>query len=633
VVERNLLLALMRRLRRRRRWTDALEGSALGLTVAAPVLAVATAVLRQAGATSLPARQLVAALLAAAAIGACARLARPISLVACARATDRVFAATRATVGGGSSATDDCVLAAVALAEESTVPTAFLRALTAEATTRAQGIPPRRAIPPPASRLSLLAMAGLGLVAVATLVPLSKSRGATRVRSAGSSAGSSINHGASPTRSPSLLRLDEIALASERADTHLAAIAAQQATDQDLAGLASTFDALLDDLARKGMDATSAVMRLRNLANDAQLAADLSTAAKAAGQAAAGALGAALDVGTDGKTLAAAIAAPPGATDVAGPGAARLANRGAAGRAALGRAAEVAAAGLMGPRGADSPSPSPSPSDDGEGRRRLDHGRQPPEHSSDQAPSGGQRPNGQRRLEQLRRDLEETASGCKSNPEACRRRADEAGRGLARLHREGQTAQARQRLAGAARQLLDRISRGDVAMSDREQMFRFARAAHGSTSAGVPGSGPNASDSNARGGEPGEEGWQSGQRSEPGDTVEADPADTKTAGVGAAAEGGGIGSAPGGPLLGPRQVGGPPAGREVEVRLRDDLPGPSRAEIIGGAAARGFASAGYRRLFDDYHAAVEESLDVTLVPPGRRYLVRRYFQLIRPVSR
>ena len=27
---------------------------------------------------------------------------------------------------------------------------------------------------------------------------------------------------------------------------------------------------------------------------------------------------------------------------------------------------------------------------------------------------------------------------------------------------------------------------------------------------------------------------------------------------------------------------------------------------------------------------VEETLDTTAVPPARRYLVRRYFQLIRP---
>jgi hypothetical protein len=59
--------------------------------------------------------------------------------------------------------------------------------------------------------------------------------------------------------------------------------------------------------------------------------------------------------------------------------------------------------------------------------------------------------------------------------------------------------------------------------------------------------------------------------------------------------------------------------------------GPSRSEVIQGAASRGFAHARYGEIFRDYHAAVEESLDAADVPPGQRYIVRRYFQLIRPV--
>jgi hypothetical protein len=98
------------------------------------------------------------------------------------------------------------------------------------------------------------------------------------------------------------------------------------------------------------------------------------------------------------------------------------------------------------------------------------------------------------------------------------------------------------------------------------------------------------------------------------------------------AAGGGIGSEPGGPVLGARRPmrGGASDGHEARASLNDEGAGPSRAEVIGSAAASGFASIGYRRVFDDYHAAVEEYLDATAVPPGRRYLVRRYFQLIRP---
>ena len=49
-----------------------------------------------------------------------------------------------------------------------------------------------------------------------------------------------------------------------------------------------------------------------------------------------------------------------------------------------------------------------------------------------------------------------------------------------------------------------------------------------------------------------------------------------------------------------------------------------------GAADRGFAQHGYARVFADYQAAVEDAMATTAVPEGRRYVVRRYFDLIRP---
>ena len=52
--------------------------------------------------------------------------------------------------------------------------------------------------------------------------------------------------------------------------------------------------------------------------------------------------------------------------------------------------------------------------------------------------------------------------------------------------------------------------------------------------------------------------------------------------------------------------------------------------MIEAGARRGFARTEYHQVFDDYSAVVEETLDTTAVPPARRYLVRRYFELIRP---
>jgi hypothetical protein len=72
-------------------------------------------------------------------------------------------------------------------------------------------------------------------------------------------------------------------------------------------------------------------------------------------------------------------------------------------------------------------------------------------------------------------------------------------------------------------------------------------------------------------------------------------------------------------------------GRAQEVRVAGSS-GPSRAEVIQSAARRGFAHGRYGEVFRDYQAAVEDSLDAADVPPGQRYIVRRYFQLIRPMG-
>ncbi len=58
--------------------------------------------------------------------------------------------------------------------------------------------------------------------------------------------------------------------------------------------------------------------------------------------------------------------------------------------------------------------------------------------------------------------------------------------------------------------------------------------------------------------------------------------------------------------------------------------GPSRSEVILGAADRGFANSRYRQVYTDYSDHAEEVLERDEIPPGYRFYVRRYFQLIRP---
>ncbi len=66
----------------------------------------------------------------------------------------------------------------------------------------------------------------------------------------------------------------------------------------------------------------------------------------------------------------------------------------------------------------------------------------------------------------------------------------------------------------------------------------------------------------------------------------------------------------------------------VEGEHSDD--GPSRSEVILGAGDRGFVGEGYQDVYTDYENHAEDVLERDEVPPGYRFYVRRYFQLIRP---
>jgi hypothetical protein len=70
--------------------------------------------------------------------------------------------------------------------------------------------------------------------------------------------------------------------------------------------------------------------------------------------------------------------------------------------------------------------------------------------------------------------------------------------------------------------------------------------------------------------------------------------------------------------------------QDTQVQGADSAQGGSRSQVILGAAERGFASHGYKRVYTEYHQVAEESLAKDEVPGGYRFYVKRYFQLIRP---
>ena len=185
----------------------------------------------------------------------------------------------------------------------------------------------------------------------------------------------------------------------------------------------------------------------------------------------------------------------------------------------------------------------------------------------------------------------------------------------------------------------DRVGRGEMRDGDEARAQRaFERGANGRGDGqgegqgerntggeeGQPGSGEGAGEGQANAGEGDGSGSAGAARVEAEtETITVD--ETEIAGGG----GEGTGSQPGSSPLGRDRS--PLAGRshDREARLADGA-GPNRAEVIGVAAGRGFASRGYGRVFADYAAAVEDALGATAVPEGKRYMVRRYFDLIRP---
>jgi len=69
---------------------------------------------------------------------------------------------------------------------------------------------------------------------------------------------------------------------------------------------------------------------------------------------------------------------------------------------------------------------------------------------------------------------------------------------------------------------------------------------------------------------------------------------------------------------------------DVSAAAVDTGQGSASAEVIHGAAERGFVGKAYRDVYVDYQTVAEQSLEHDQIPPGYRFYVRRYFQLIRP---
>jgi hypothetical protein len=72
------------------------------------------------------------------------------------------------------------------------------------------------------------------------------------------------------------------------------------------------------------------------------------------------------------------------------------------------------------------------------------------------------------------------------------------------------------------------------------------------------------------------------------------------------------------------------ATQDVTAVAADTGQGTASSEVIHTAAQRGFVGRGYRKVYTDYKNVAEQVMNEDQIPPGYRFYVQRYFQLIRP---
>ena len=666
------LLAILARVRRRLRAIAALEGAAIAAALALGALACGLALTRwRTG--GLPSALLPLGLGAAgglAGAGAVAGALRRIPLARCARLVD-------ATLGG-----HDRLLSALAFwrfnqdGNPGRVPkpsgaaprlTPFMIAAIADAVDRGHGIAARAAVPLRRPRATPIFAAAATLLAVVALAPF-PARGSRRPAPP-------IGAGATPPAATTTarVRLGGRALDPERAQAAAALLAARALGDAELGALAHELAATVKDLAAQGLDQSDLLDRLTDLqrrADDAAAeVAGLRQGLEQAGRALQGTpatreSGRALEAqdgpGTE-KTLndlaADAAAASAGERNrIAGT----LDKAGEHARAATGAPTNESGArssSIPSPSGGGESTPLDKSSGLAPGADPREQGDQPAEerqrrlarddpHAAHPERASSSRPPAprERRLQRLGRELGEAAAACRADPEACRRKIQQQARELPRMEDEARRLAPRQRLAEAVRQMRERMRReGNAGGGERaREERRFLRAARGEDHEGEQtwdedpggagrllaedpdgpsGEGDDSEDSGGEdpsGGDGAAAGSQEGDRHGDGD------------GHGEGANGSGIGSQKGADPLGKRGA-MTTRGRAREAQVRNGA-GPTRSQVIQSAARRGFAHASYQGVYTDYQAAVEESLDASAVPPGRRYVVKRYFQLIRPQS-
>lgn len=236
----------------------------------------------------------------------------------------------------------------------------------------------------------------------------------------------------------------------------------------------------------------------------------------------------------------------------------------------------------------------------------------------------------QQKLSELDKQLQEAARQLMQDAQAAGKSLESAAENVNRMGKQQMTDEQKKEMLKRLQELREVLrQQGKGGKDQMDRMQRFGERARGGTTAPKPGGQPG------NGSKQGELRLSQGSGQGPGIDVPM-PGQTPAAGQ----EGDSNGSQSGVSGKGYGQghddkLAGDPTdlkgkAQEVTAAGVDSGQGAASAEVIYGAAERGFVGKGYQKVFTDYQTVAEQVMTQDEIPPGYRFYVRRYFQLIRP---
>jgi hypothetical protein len=238
---------------------------------------------------------------------------------------------------------------------------------------------------------------------------------------------------------------------------------------------------------------------------------------------------------------------------------------------------------------------------------------------------------GKQKLSELDKQLQEAARQLMQDAQAAGQSLESAADDVNRMAKQQLTDEQKKEMLKRLQELREVLrQQGKGGKEQMDRMQRFGERARGGGKPGQPGQ-PGQPGSGSKPGQ-----LRLSRGSEGGIDVPM-PGSTPAAGAEGQSpgqEGSGVSGKGAGSGHDPNLAGDPTKldGKTQDVSAAgvDSGQGAASAEVIYGAAERGFVGKGYQQVFTDYQTVAEQVMEQDQIPPGYRFYVRRYFQLIRP---